>query len=89
MTKINLHEEFTKALLKKNARKAELINTISDILRIERESAARRLYGKVLFSAQEIGILAKEFGMSLDALMYKSDDHQWFPLILQSPVMHK
>lgn len=89
MNRINLHEEFVKTLLEKNYRKSELTNIISDILRIERESAARRLSGKVQFSVQEIGLLAKEFGISLDALVHKSDNQQWFPLLLQSPVMLK
>lgn len=87
MNKINLHDAFVKALLEKNHRKSELTNTISDILRIERESASRRLNGKVQFSVQETGILAKEFGISLDALVQKEDREHWFSLLLQSPVM--
>ncbi|MDL2241359.1 hypothetical protein LJB91_00430 [Bacteroidales bacterium OttesenSCG-928-L03] len=87
MNRIDLHEEFLKALNKKGtSRRSELVNIVSDTLRIERESASRRLSGKVQFSAREVGILARRLDISLDSLMQTDDDYLWFPLRLQPPL---
>jgi len=86
MDKTNLHEEFIKALIEKIPKRSDLINIISDLLIIEREPASRRLSGKVLFSIQEMGLLAKKFEISLDHLLHKDEKYQWIPMFLKSPV---
>lgn len=69
MQKINLLEKFTSVLLQQLPKRYELVAEIADLLKIERESASRRLSGKVQFTVQEIGILASRFGISLDNLL--------------------
>ncbi|MCD7899752.1 MAG: hypothetical protein LUH22_07735 [Bacteroides sp.] len=86
MKKIDLHDEFVKALLSKVSRKTDLADKVSDILRIEKEPASRRLTGKVNFSVREIGILANEFNISLDELLHRVPGYLWLPFILESPL---
>lgn len=85
MKKMNLHDVFVDELYKREAKKVDLINQISDILMLEKESVYRRMAGKVNFSVREIGILAKTMNISLDSLLYDDMDFQWLPFILESP----
>lgn len=86
MNKINLHDEFIKALYEKVPDKRLLVEKISDILRIEKEPASRRLNGKVLFSVQEMGILAQEMHIVIDSLLDQEKRFQWIPFLLESPM---
>jgi len=81
----NLHEGFLKALRAKVSQK-DIAATVGDILRIERDAAYRRLSGKVMFSAQEIGILASQLNISLDKLIRVDDEYIWLPFILEQPM---
>ena len=85
MKTLDLQEEFINALSVKIPKKADLENKISDILRIEKDSAYRRLSGKVNFSIREMGVLAKEFGISLDCLLRNNMEYLWVPLLLEQP----
>lgn len=69
--RINLHDEFIAALHEKVPKRSELVIRISDLLCIEKESASRRLNGRVSFSIREMGILASELGISIDGLLRK------------------
>ncbi|MDL2312922.1 hypothetical protein LJC68_08615, partial [Bacteroidales bacterium OttesenSCG-928-B11] len=86
MSKVKLHEGFVKALQEKIPQRAELVNKLSEILCIEKEPVSRRLSGRVQFSANEIGVLSRELGISLDSLVYKDLHCHWFPLLLKSPL---
>lgn len=86
MDKIKLHEEFIKELHKRVPQRTELVDLVSDVLRIEREPASRRLSEKVQFSVHEMGILSSKLGISLDSLLYQDQKHHWFPFILESPL---
>lgn len=86
---MDLHEEFVEALQAKAPRRL-LIKRISDILRIEEKSAYRRISGKINFTMQEIGLIAKEFNISLDLLMQQHDERiAWLPLNLYTPLNTK
>ena len=89
MDKINLHDELIAALYDKIPKRADLVNKVSEILRIEKEPAYRRLNGKVQFSVQEMGLLANSLNISLDALLRKEMGYQWIPFILDSPMQVK
>lgn len=89
MDRIDLHEAFIKVLCEKKDKRSELVDIISDVLRIERESASRRLSGKVQFSAREIGLVANELGVSLDALIHRSNGYQWIPFSFEYPMTLK
>ena len=84
----DLQSKFIDSLHQKIILKADLIDRVSDILQIERESTIRRLNGKVNFSIREMGILASAFDISLDNLLHSDVRCQWLPLLLQSPMKH-
>ena len=86
MRKKDLHDKFIEELHKRNSKRAELINQVSDILKLEKESVYRRMAGKVNFSIREMGILAKILNISLDSLLYQEEDIQWLPFILETPL---
>ena len=86
MKKRDLHDEFIDELGNRIPKRADLISRASDILRLEKESIYRRMAGKVNFSIREMGILAKELHISLDSLLYREEDTQWFPFILGIPL---
>lgn len=81
----DLHDAFIGKLCKKVPRRADLVARISDILRLEKESVYRRIAGRVNFSVREMGILARELGLSLDSLLYRDKEFQWLPFRLESP----
>lgn len=70
MKKPELHEKFICALENRFTKRSILVTEISEILKIERDSANRRLAGKVQFSIREMGILAQTLGVSIDELLY-------------------
>lgn len=80
----DLHEEFLNTLSEKYPKKSALTNIVSDVLRIEKESAYRRLSGKVSFSVREVGIIAKQLGISLDALNTYGKDQLLLPFNLEN-----
>lgn len=86
MNKINLHDAFIKSLHDKIPNKKFLVDRISDILNIEKEPASRRINGKVLFSVQEMGIVAKELGIVIDSLLHQEVKYQWVPILLGAPM---
>lgn len=86
MKATDLHEQFLNALCDRFPKKSILTNMISDILRIEKESAYRRLTGKVNFSVRETGIIADKLGISLDTLSNGKTKQMWFPFQLESPL---
>lgn len=87
MKKINLHEKFIEALNYKISRRSELVAKVADVLKIERESASRRISGRVQFSIFEMGILAKEMKISLDAVLYQGGDYYSIPVRMDFPGM--
>lgn len=68
MNTFDLHEEFLK-VLKDRLPKKDIINTVADILKLEKDAAYRRLNGKVNFSVREVGIICDKLNISLDLLM--------------------
>ena len=86
MNKKDLHDVFIDELNRRFPKKFDLVNLISDILKIEREAVYRRLSGKVNFSVREIGILAATLNISIDALLHQNKSIKWLPLVLESPL---
>lgn len=64
----------------------ELVSLLADILRVDREPVARRLHGKVLFTADEVGLIAREMGISLDDLINKKPGSVSLSLDLLKPL---
>lgn len=86
MKKKDLHDIFIEELYKKGLKRVDLINQISDILKLEKESIYRRMAGKVNFSVREMGILAKAMNISLDSLLYNETNCEWLPFMFESPL---
>lgn len=84
-TSTDLQGLFINALHDKVPKRHELVRIISETLKIEKESASRRLSGKVFFTVREIGILALDLGISLDSLLMKAQDYNVIPFKLGIP----
>jgi hypothetical protein len=63
---------------------SRLVNTLVDILLIEKEAVYRRLRGEVPFTFQEIAIIARQMGLSLDAII-GLEEQQGKPFRLKLP----
>lgn len=86
MSREDLHDAFIGELSRKVPRRADLVNQIADILKLEKESVYRRMAGKVNFSVRETGILAQALNISLDSLLDRDRKVQWLPFVLASPM---
>lgn len=62
------YQEFISAIRKKIPHKSTLVNTITDLLDIDKDAVYRRLRGTVQFSFIEMAIIAKKLGVSLDSI---------------------
>lgn len=82
---MDLHQNFIDYLYSSYSSKKEITDTIKDILKIDRESILRRLNGKVLFTAKEIGKIAENLNISLDYILNKNTDSIFLPLNLVMP----
>lgn len=69
MNNLDLNEKFLGALRKKITKQTALVTTVEEVLKIEKESAYRRVKGIVQFSVREMGILARSLNISLDNLL--------------------
>jgi hypothetical protein len=84
---ISLLDEFIKALHKKFDKRSDLVQFITDTLKIGKDSASRRLNKKVYFNIDEMGILASELGISLDLfLSYRQGYPFSVPYVLTPPM---
>ncbi len=64
-----LYDNFLAALLARYPVKSDLVNALSDLLRLEKESVYRRLRGDVHFSAEEMMRVAGKWNISLDNMV--------------------
>ncbi|NDV57745.1 hypothetical protein [Bacteroides sp. 519] len=87
--KFDLHKEFLKMLHNLPGKRSELINEIADELSIERESAYRRLSGRVLFSASEIGLLVRRFNISLDDMTKENPLYSTVTVMMSQPMTRR
>ena len=62
------YQGFMAALQNKISHKATLVNTITDILAIDKDAVYRRLRGEVSFSFAEMSLIARNLGVSLDTI---------------------
>ncbi|MDR2037274.1 MAG: hypothetical protein LBQ60_05060 [Bacteroidales bacterium] len=66
MGKDILYERFVEAIKNKVPERGQLVNSLADILLIEKDAIYRRLRGEVLFTFAEITKISKKIGISLD-----------------------
>ena len=62
------YQEFVSAIRHKIPHKATLVNTITDLLGIDKDAVYRRLRCEVNFSFTEMAIIARSMGISLDTI---------------------
>jgi len=67
--KHSYYQGFINALQQKIPHRASLVNTIADILIIDKDAVYRRLRGEVNFSFIEMASIAIKLGMSLDSIV--------------------
>jgi hypothetical protein len=63
------YKGFITAIQNKITNRAILVNTITDLLEIDKDAVYRRLRGEVCFSFVEMAIIAKKLGISLDGIV--------------------
>lgn len=88
MKKKDLHDEFLQTLQQKFDKRSQLINKVSDILSIEKESAYRRISGRVYFTVREMGLITQALNISVDNLLNDDNAYQWIPFSLNSPLKY-
>lgn len=74
MEKFNLYQAFIYELQDRFPQKSILVNSLADLLIMEKESIYRRLRGDVPFTLSETGIIAKTYNISLDNLIFNGDN---------------
>jgi len=62
------YQEFMYVLQNKITHRATLVNTITDILAIDKDAVYRRLRGEVNFTFNEMAFIARSMGISLDTI---------------------
>ena len=62
------YQEFMDVLQNKISHRATLVNTITDILAIDKDAVYRRLRGEVNFTFTEMAIIARSMSISLDTI---------------------
>lgn len=85
MEQFNLLGSFIAFLHQRIKKRSDLVSFIADTLKIQKESASRRLNGSVLFSVQEMGLIASTLGISLDKLLKNDPDYEFFPMKMLRP----
>ena len=63
-----LFNEFVSVIQKRISRKSTLVNTIAELLEVDKAAVYRRLRGNVGFSFNEMVVIARNFGISLDEI---------------------
>ena len=63
------YQEFMSVLQNKVSHRATLVNTITDILAIDKDAVYRRLRGEVNFTFTEMAVIARSMGISLDTIV--------------------
>jgi len=76
----SINDNLLVALKKQFPKNSELVNTLSDILDLGKESVYRRLRGEVTFSAQEISLITKVITIPLENFMVTSSKSRPFNL---------
>jgi hypothetical protein len=85
-TIIDVHKEFVAAMESKIPKKTQLADFISDILRIEKESAYRRLRGEVQFTFKEAVLIACRMNLSLNEIIVNASPENKTKNVLELPV---
>ncbi|MDL2213037.1 hypothetical protein LJC05_03765 [Bacteroides sp. OttesenSCG-928-J23] len=86
MKESSLNQGFLMALNEKHPQKLFLVNDISRVLKLEKKTVYRRLSGEVPFTANEMGVLASHYGISLDYVMSgRGLKHNYF--LFESPIL--
>ncbi len=83
---MTLLNSFIDRLHEKTKKRSELVLYVADKLCIERESANRRLNGKVPFTVDEIEKLSRELSISLDSLIQNKDESFLATLKMKIPM---
>jgi hypothetical protein len=87
-TTIDVHKEFVKNMECKIPKKTKLADFISDTLRIEKESAYRRLRGEVQFTFKEAALIAIKMNLSLNEIILNASPGNKTKNVLELPVFH-
>lgn len=84
--KPTLSDRFLERLLKQNPDKSEVVGILSGLFGINKVSAYRKLRGEAKFSVDELGILSRYFGISLDEITGVSSDRPYESVMMDIPL---
>ncbi|MEO1517633.1 MAG: hypothetical protein AAFV95_21595 [Bacteroidota bacterium] len=73
-----LQQQLLETILSKYAKKATAVEELSQILAIGKDAVYRRLRGDTLLTPDELGLLSRQFKISLDALVFENTDTVFF-----------
>jgi len=73
MNKKAIHEYLLKELKSRTPNNSQLVNELSDILNLGKEAIYRRMRGEVQFSIEDLFVISKKMGLSMDNLVGISD----------------
>lgn len=84
MKQLSFIDDFINTLHLKFKKRSLLVNFIAENLKIEKESASRRLSKKVAFTIDEVAILSLKLDISLDSLLKKDEEINFSPIKVSS-----
>ncbi len=74
----SLQSELIEQVLRFFPKKADAVAQLSSLLNLGRDAVYRRLRGDTMLTPDELRLLAREFGISLDALVFGETDSVFF-----------
>jgi len=87
MVKIDLQNAFIKALNRQYPTKNVLVDTLSNLIFVEKDGIYRRLSGKINFTINEMAAISSELNIPIDRLISGSGDEIVpIPFILKKPL---
>jgi len=87
MVKVDLQKAFIKALNRQYPKKTVLVDTLSNIISVEKDGIYRRLSGKINFTINEMATISRELNIPVDRLINKKDDTVVsIPFVLKEPL---
>ena len=74
----SLQSQLIEQILLLFPKKAEAVEKLSDLLNLGRDAVYRRLRGDTMLTPDEVSLLARSFGISLDSLIFGDTDSVFF-----------
>jgi hypothetical protein len=85
----SLQKQLLERIIASLPRKSDAVDKLSDLLHLGKDAIYRRIRGDTLLAPDEMSLLAREFNISLDALVFQQTDSVFFSFNgLATPISH-